>query len=321
MKQLSLCFLVLMSLISCVEAGEEPREKQQLSAQNKSTQLLAQKITPGIPKGFIQRDYCMDAGKYFAYTTIMLPNGRRSFLLEIDLKAGKASLLPFSGVYKDLEPMLSPDDQKLMFASNRPLFEGDSTRDFNLWYVERTEEGWSTAIPFDSTINTPADEFYPSMNNKGDLYFTAIYPGRSKDDLYMSMYTDSGYTVSERLSFCGNNSYEFNGWVSPDNQYMLFSALGYPDELGGGDLYRVQRDSNENWNAPELLGPKANTSGLDYSPFVLHDTLYFTSKRMDERWIEKQFKYMVEIKMMADSTGIGEQGVYFLPLAAALSSK
>jgi hypothetical protein len=316
MKKLIVSLVVFSALVSCMEEKEGNVKKQETPMQTRQTQLLAQKITPGIPKGFVQRDYCMDTTKQFAYTTIMLPNAKRSFVLEIDLAARKASLLPFSGVYKDLEPMLSPDNKKLLFASNRPLYEGDSTNDFNLWYAEKTEQGWGAAKAFDTVINTEGDEFYPSMSRSGDLYFTAVYNGRGKDDLYCAVFREGKYALPEVLSFCAADAYEFNSFISPNGQQLLFSALGYADEWGGGDLYSVLRDSTGNWGVPHLLNEKVNTSGLDYSPFVLHDTLYFTSKRMDERWTDRKFTYMVEIKMMADSTGIGEQGIYFLPLQA-----
>ncbi len=309
-------------LTACKREEKAELKKEGKAGVSQKKQGLAQRLSPGIPKGFLQRDYCVDSSGAFAYTTIQLPNLKRSFLVEVDIKNQRSVLLPFSGsVYKDLEPMLSPDGSKLLFASNRPLYEGDSTGDYNLWFVERREREWGKPAAFDSMINTEADEFYPCMNNAGDLYFTAVYPGRHKDDLYVARFADTAYDKPLILPFSGLSTHEFNAWVSPDDQRLVFSAYGYANEVGGGDLYLTLRDSTGNWLSPQLLHTKINTSGLDYNPFVRKDTLYFTSKRMDDRWKEKEFKYLVEIKMMADTMGIGRQGIYFIALTPSAPVK
>ena len=53
----------------------------------------------------------------------------------------KPEIMPFCGKYSDVEAMFSPDGKRLYFASNRPLKEGDKPKDFDIWYVERTENG------------------------------------------------------------------------------------------------------------------------------------------------------------------------------------
>ncbi|MFO8022218.1 MAG: hypothetical protein R6U65_07115, partial [Perlabentimonas sp.] len=53
---------------------------------------------------------------------------------------------PFSGIYSDLEPHFSTDGNRLYFASNRPLVEGGETKDFDIWYVDRKDKGWSDPI-------------------------------------------------------------------------------------------------------------------------------------------------------------------------------
>ena len=54
--------------------------------------------------------------------------------------------LPFSdGKYFDVDPFVSSDGERLYFSSNRPV-EGDSTKDFDTWYVERVDNGWSEPV-------------------------------------------------------------------------------------------------------------------------------------------------------------------------------
>jgi len=50
---------------------------------------------------------------------------------------------PFCSEYGDGEPIFSPDGKKLFFLSFRPLKpEGPSDKE-NMWYIDRTLEGWS----------------------------------------------------------------------------------------------------------------------------------------------------------------------------------
>ncbi len=86
---------------------------------------------------------------------------------------GEKQMLSFSGQYQDIEPYFSPDGQKLLFVSNRPIFYDTSRSDYNIWISEKVGDIWENPEPLDELINTESDEFYPSMGNTGNLYFTA----------------------------------------------------------------------------------------------------------------------------------------------------
>ncbi|MGB0177837.1 MAG: hypothetical protein ACPF9D_11770, partial [Owenweeksia sp.] len=173
MNLLRLTSLFLILLGACSSPQEEgkitnPKEKPEVF------KTMAKVVTKGLPKGFLQRDYTISEDGKIAYTTLQLPSRKRSFIIQIDLKKKLPILVPFSGQYNDLEPMLVPGDKMLLFASDRPLFEGDITKDFNLWMVSVDGLKTGTPQPFDTLINTAYDEYYPSMSRDGSLYFTAI---------------------------------------------------------------------------------------------------------------------------------------------------
>ena len=72
---------------------------------------------------------------------------------------------PFSGLWKDTDPFVSPDGSKLFFISNRPT---DGTRvprkDYDIWYVERadhSENDWGEARHLEGPVNTEGFELYP----------------------------------------------------------------------------------------------------------------------------------------------------------------
>ena len=189
----------------------------------------------------------------------------------------------FSGTYRDIEPFFSPDGQKLFFASNRPLFDGDKSIDYNIWYVIKDGDDWGIPVPAGENINTDADEFFPSAGASGNLYFTAAYKdSKGYEDIYMSRLNNEGYQQPVSLDSAVNSPlYEFNAWVSPEEDMIIFTSYGREDDMGGGDLYFSRKDSEGNWLPAEHMPPGINSPSLDYCPFVdmANQTLYFTSKR------------------------------------------
>jgi Tol biopolymer transport system component len=187
----------------------------------------------------------------------------------------------FAGEYTDLEPLFSSDGKTLYFASNRPL-TGTDPKDFDIWKITRVGNGWSNPENLGSVINTEGDEFYPSVGKSGNLYWTATYKGGpGREDIWMSEWKNNQYQKAVALDTMVNSKfYEFNAYVDPNEQYILFTSYGRKDDAGGGDLYMSVRDSSGKWKAARNLRD-LNSKQLDYCPFVSPDgkVLFFTSDR------------------------------------------
>ncbi|WP_144960026.1 PD40 domain-containing protein [Gillisia sp. Hel_I_86] len=154
--------------------------------------------------------------------------------------------LPHSGKYKDLEPFLSPDGLKLYFASNRPFKnESEIKTDFDIWYLERKsqDDKWSDPINIGTSVNTEFHEFYPPVAANENLYFTSDRPeGKGKDDIYKSEWNSNSYKTPISLSDSINSEgYEFNAYISPKEDFLIFSGYDREDGLGSGDLYKSTR--------------------------------------------------------------------------------
>ncbi|MBN1295061.1 MAG: PD40 domain-containing protein [Candidatus Latescibacteria bacterium] len=195
----------------------------------------------------------------------------------------RREILDFSGEYADIEPCFAPDGRKLYFASNRPMNTDSTKTDFNIWVSERKGVSWSEPEPLPSIINTEFDEFYPSVCRNGNLYFTSVREnGIGNEDIFISRYIDGAYTDPRPLDTNINTpTYEFNSYVSPDEDLIVFSSFGRDDELGGGDLYYSAKDQTGNWNPAENMGEIVNSEYLDYCPFIdfPRNNFYFTSER------------------------------------------
>ena len=197
---------------------------------------------------------------------------------------GNKEILKISGQYQDIEPFFSPDSKHLFFASNRPM-PGTESTDYNIWISAKIDGDWSKPRPLDTIINTSSDEYYPSVSSNGNLYYTATRPeGPGREDLYISRWVDEQYQAPVALDTTINTAvYEFNAYVNPEENILIFSSYGRQD-LGGSDLYISQKDASGNWQPARHLPEPFNSPQLDYCPFVdwPRGNFYFTSERSAE---------------------------------------
>jgi len=234
-----------------------------------------------------ERDMAISPDGKTLYYTIQLASGFQSIAVCNKDKKGqwsKPEIASFSGTYGDLEPAFSPDGKRLYFVSNRPV-KGSEHKDFDIWYIEKSGEKWSEPINVGAPVNTNGNEFYPSITQKGDLYFTATKDSLSvgKEDIYKAEYKDGKFQNITLLDTEVNSkTYEFNAFVAPDESYLLFSSYGRKDDKGRGDLYISLKDKSGKWTKAVNLSI-LNTDALDYCPFVSPDgkTLYFTNEKGD----------------------------------------
>ncbi|MCB9285592.1 MAG: PD40 domain-containing protein [Lewinellaceae bacterium] len=239
-----------------------------------------------ISSRFNERDIAISPdGTEIFYTLSTPDNAIRAIiqLVQLDGKWQEPRVAPFSGTYSDIEPSFSPDGKRLYFASNRPTGHGDEGGQYDIWFVDRNGTGWGAAQNVGAPVNTPHDEFYPSVASNGNLYFTAAYENsKGAEDIYRSVFVDGQYQTPVSLDSNVNSTrYEFNAFISPDEDLIIFTSYGRADDLGGGDLYMSTRNENDDWLPARNLGPKINSAKLDYCPFLdtERQVFYFTSSR------------------------------------------
>lgn len=197
----------------------------------------------------------------------------------------------FSGQFFDLEPFFSPDGLTLYFVSTRPVDNSLKPKDFDIWFVKRSNlnSEWSKPKNLGAPINTEYGEFYPSIAENGNFYFTRDDTSKNrKDDIYMSSLINGNYQEPIVLSDAINsNSYEYNAFIAPDESYLIFGGYDRADGLGSGDLY-ISYKTDSDWTTAENMGARVNSDKMDYCPLVKNDTLYFTSKRDHTNVIQEQ---------------------------------
>jgi len=279
-------------------------------------QLFAKGI---LSDGLSNRDFTISPKGDEIFFSLQQARFASSTVLRMVLKNEKWSqpeVASFSGRYRDLEAAFSPDGQTVYFASDRPL-NGDKAKDFDIWKVKKLPDGqWGEPENLGTAVNSDRNEFYPSIAKSGNLYFTLEGDNaKISADIVVCKWTGSGYGSPERLPEDINTKYdEFNAFIDPDEQFIIFSSYGRPDDMGGGDLYISRKDSTGNWMPVKHLPSPINSASLDYCPFVSWDKQYlvFTSNRLNKSFKDGATKSYQQLKTMLTSPGNGWDDIYWV---------
>ena len=191
-------------------------------------------------------------------------------------------VVPFSGIYSDVEPFITPDGNHLFFASNRPLNIDGASKDYDIWRSDRVNGAWSAPVNLGAPVNSEEDEFYPTVSSSGTLCLTGKREGQRDEDIFLCKKSKNGYLAPERLSDSVNSrGAEFNALIAPDESFLIFSGWGRKDGMGGGDLYISFRSENGGWKPAINMGTAVNSQALDYCPALHPDgkAFFFTSRR------------------------------------------
>jgi hypothetical protein len=273
-----------------------------------------------ISTGLANRDFTISPKGDELFYTIQHPKFIASVIIrltKVNGKWGKPEVAPFSGVFRDLEASLSPDGKTLFFASDRPLGGNRPKRDFDIWKVSKTADGsWGQPENLGANVNTTKNEFYPSVAKSGNLYFTVEAPyGKGGEDIVVCLYRASGYQTPVSLPEGINTSHgEFNAFVDPDEQFILFTSDGRADDKGRGDIYISKKDKTNNWlpqtTFPVILKIPTLYSCHNVPPYKKY--LIFTSNRLRKEWHNEKAVTYAELNNLLSEAGNGQDDIYWV---------
>jgi hypothetical protein len=238
------------------------------------------------------------------------------------LEKGKwqpAEVLPFSGEYRDSDPVISVDGKTLYFVSDRPA-KGLEPNCFHAWAVDRTRKGWKNLHALSGPVNEKGNTEFISFATNGNLYFSSDRNGKSFD-VYRSRLVNGQYQAAENLGPAVNDGrYTIEAFVAPDESYILLGSFAQ-DSLGNADIY-VSYNRNGAWSKPVNLGSTINTRARDYSARISPDSKYmvFSSERgfpTEKRDQPMSYDEFVK-KIRGTMNGLGD--IYRIPLKDALKN-
>jgi Tol biopolymer transport system component len=210
-------------------------------------------------------------------------SGDRQFieLLESRFDDGEWSVptpVAFADGQRNVDPFITADGARLYFSSTRPTMPDDSTGDYNTWYVDRTDSGWSEPTVLGDPVDTESQEVFVSLDRDRNLFFASNRDGVQR--IYRSAWADGRHGAPEAVEFDLNLADGGgNPLVTPDGRRIVFVSTA-EGGLGGADLY-VSCQTSGTWSPAVNLGPDVNSRWADFAPAITPDGRYliFTSER------------------------------------------
>jgi hypothetical protein len=198
----------------------------------------------------------------------------------------RAQTPSFSGTWRDLEEVLTPDNRAIIFASNRPLPGGTKPLDAyyngrfsagfggNIWIVRRTASGWGNPQPLPAGVNANTSVFSPAIAADGTLYFMRA---TGKQGLFHIFVSSPPYATSTLAPFASATAAEFDPTVSPDGTTVVFSSTRAPLPKHTSHLFITYRHGST-WTTPRDLGPAINFTSHNVEPRLLPGKLCWEVK-------------------------------------------
>jgi len=159
-------------------------------------------------------------------------------------------------------PFFSPDGDRLYFISSEPVVEGAGDKE-NIWFVERTTDGWTDPTPFDPVVNSVPIHWQFSVDRDGTFYI-----GSGDGRIFVARRSGGSYEPPVDFRELHENESVEGGspFISPDGDYLIFSKEK--------DLHVTFRRTDGSWSEAANMGEEINSEGFDNCPMVTPDGLY-----------------------------------------------
>ncbi len=195
---------------------------------------------------------------------------------------------PFPGDGEGDVPFFSPDGKRVYFMSAKELPGVPQSGKERIWYVDRTEDGWSESKAVDPSVNDYPHHWQISVDADHTIYFSSSIPdGYGEADIYCAKLVDGKWQKPQNLGPpISTDKGEGMPFIAADGSYLLFSRTY--------DLYISYRKEDGGWTEPVNLGVPINSSAIEICPIVSPDGkyLFFCSQRSGEShiwWVSAGF--------------------------------
>lgn len=172
--------------------------------------------------------------------------------------------------YNVTTPCLSPDGNRLYFASDKPGGFGG----MDLYYSERKNDYWTDPVNLGPAINTSGNEAYPFLNAQGELFYSSDgLPGLGGKDVFFSRISDSTWLppihldppINSKSDDFGivTNAVMSEGYFSTnrDNSFDIYHFTTITPQV----LYdNVQKENNYCFMFIDTGAIKIDTTNLKY---------------------------------------------------------
>ena len=224
---------------------------------------------------------CMPDGReiYFARSETMdiSSNWAIWMVLEQNGTWAEPEIAPFSGVYRDFAPFITPDGKFMLFFRQCPE---DAGLQSGTWLVERKGDSWrEPRFLVDAYCLTTADF--------QTFYFCTPASEETSRDIAMMTYENGEFSIPEKLKGeINSEQFDAHGCISHDGGMLVFDSAR-PGGFDRSDIYVSSRKNGGHWSQGYNLGEKIN-DGHNHIPSLSSDGkyLFFSSDDGDIYWVD-----------------------------------
>lgn len=204
----------------------------------------------------------------------------------------KPKRLEILGDQREFDSFITNDGKRLFYCSNRKVRETDTIQNADIWMMERKGNSWGKPVHLGNEVNSPKNDWFPTVSNNGMLVFSPSI-GREGKIVY-SVLKDGVY--QKPIHFGENinspKSYNYDPLIAPDENFLIFASRR-EGNLGGADLYISFKKEDGTWTVAKNMGDTINTKTTDYAASLSPDGKYFfyTSNSLgssDIYWVSSQ---------------------------------
>ncbi len=149
-------------------------------------------------------------------------------------------LLPFAAdSFTVGHPMISDDEQTLLFASDMP--GGMGGRDLWMATYDKKSKSWGNPVNLGPQVNTAGDELYPTLRNDSTLYFSSNgHVGMGGLDLFEAKLVKGKWGSVANLKFPLNSESDDFGIIFEGKKEHGYFSSSRTGGRGGSDIYEFK---------------------------------------------------------------------------------
>lgn len=190
-----------------------------------------------------------------------------------------------NSAFPDYSPVLSADENTIIFTSRRPGSTGGDKTDEDQFYEDiyisyrKPDSTWTTPVSISPNVNTITHE--ASVGLTADAQTLLIYKDGNGGDIYYSSLDGNNWTFPQQMgSDINSPGWETSACLTPDGNTLYYVSDRKEGGMGGRDIWKCVKLPNGKWSKSVNLGAPINTPYDEESPFIhpSGNVLFFSSK-------------------------------------------
>jgi len=191
------------------------------------------------------------------------------FMKQVDSVWTQPQEVPFTSTSDDANPFFSSSGDSIYFKSYR----GGTNA---IWVTSREGNGWSNPVNLGAPFSSSGLGWQASITKERTIYFVRGTANFGSNDIYRAELINGDYVSAVKLgSPVNSNIDDWQVFIDPDEEYIIFGRYQYPDPSLENGLYVSFRNQDGSWGDPVNMGAMINGDHEAYWPYVSPDKKYF----------------------------------------------